>query len=84
MIDRDRDADKLALVGGFAVLPLAMSILGSWLWPMFNSAGNSVYQEYKITEILIGFLGGGVLGMIIGGILLWVRAKTEQPEEPHH
>lgn len=83
MIDRDRDADKLALAGGLAVLPLAMAVLGSWLWPLFNSAGNSVYQDYRLVEILSGFVGGAVLGLLLGGLLLWLRAKTEPPaDEP--
>jgi hypothetical protein len=77
MIDRDRDADKLALVGGLGVVPFAMGILGSWLWPLFNSAGNSVIQEYKMSEILGGLVGGAVLGLLLGALLLWLRAKTE-------
>lgn len=84
MIDRDRDADKLALAAAFGVLPLGLAGLGSWLWPLFNAAGNSTYQDYKIVEILTGFVGGGVLGMALGAFLLWVRSKTETPDEPVH
>lgn len=62
-----------------------MSIFGSWMWPLLNAAGDSTYQQYKITEILTGFVGGGAIGTVIGGILLWVRKMTEQPnEEAHH
>jgi hypothetical protein len=84
MIDRDRDADKLALVGAFGVLPFAFSVLGCWMWPLFNSAGSSLHQEYKLNEILIGFVGGGAIGFVLGAILLWFRSKTEQPEEDVH
>jgi hypothetical protein len=84
MIDRDRDADKLALAGGLGVLPFAFAIAGSWLWPLFNSAGNSVHQEYKLTEILTGFVLFGAIGMALGATLLWVRSKTETPEEESH
>lgn len=77
MIDRDRDADKLAMAGGLGVLPLALGVLGSWLWPLFNSAGNSVYQDYRINEILTGLIGGAVLGLLLGAFLLYLRAKTE-------
>jgi hypothetical protein len=83
MIDRDRDADKLALAGGLGVLPLAAAVLGSWLWPLFNSAGSSVYQDYKLTEIGVGFVGGGAIGLALGAFLLYMRAKTEPPaDEP--
>lgn len=85
MIDRDRDADKLALVGGFGVLPFVLGVLGSWMLPLFKSAGSSVYPEYHITEILIGFVGGGAIGMVLGAILLWLRSKLEKYDEhPHH
>lgn len=77
MIDRDRDADKLALFGGLGVFPFAMGVLGSWLWPLFNSAGNSMIQDYKMSEILTGLFGGAVLGLVLGALLLWLRAKTE-------
>lgn len=77
MIDRDRDADKLAVAGGLAVLPFACSVLGSWLWPLFRSAGDPVYQDYKIGEILTGFVGGAAVGMAIGAFLLYLRKKTE-------
>ena len=84
-MDRDHEADKLALAVALGVLPFAMSIFGSWFWPLLNAAGNSVHQDYRISEILIGFVAGGALGTIIGGILLWVRKVTEQPaEESHH
>lgn len=83
-MDRDHEADKLALVVSLGILPFAMSILGSWLWPLFNAAGDPVYQDYRITEILVGFVGGAVLGLIIGAILLWVRKITEQPSENGH
>lgn len=77
MIDRDRDADKFAQVGGLAILPFAAGVLGSWLWPLFNSAGNPVYQEFKMAEILTGFVGGAVLGLALGAFLLYMRKKTE-------
>lgn len=84
-MDRDHEADKLALAVSLGVLPFAMSILGSWLWPLFNAAGDSTYQQYVLSEIVIGFIGGGALGTIIGATLLWVRKITEQPtEEAHH
>lgn len=84
MIDRDRDADKLALAGALGVLPFAMGVLGSWLWPLFNAAGSSIYQDYKLNEILTGLAGGAVLGLVLGATLLWFRARTEQPEEEAH
>jgi hypothetical protein len=85
MIDRDRDADKLALVGGLGVLPVALAVLGSWLWPLFNAAGNSIRQEYKVPEILTGFVGGGIIGLILGAFLLWLRSKLEaHDEQPEH
>ena len=83
MIDRDRDADKMAVFGGLAILPLALGVLGSWLWPLFNSAGSSVHQVFKMSEILGGFAGGAVLGLVLGSILLYFRKATEQAvEEP--
>jgi hypothetical protein len=78
-MERDREADKLALVGAFGVAPFTFGVLGSFLWPLFNSAGDSFYQVYKLSEIAIGFLGGAVFGMILGGILLFSRAKTDSP-----
>lgn len=83
-MDRDHEADKMALAVSLGVFPFAMSILGCWLWPLLNAAGNSVHQDYRISEILVGFVGGGALGLIIGGILLLVRKMTEQPSEDGH
>jgi fucose permease len=83
MIDRDRDADKFAVFGGLAVLPLALGVLGSWLWPLFNSAGSSDHQVFKMSEILGGFGGGAVLGLALGAVLLHFRKTTEPAvEEP--
>ncbi len=83
-MDRDHEADKMALAVSLGVFPFAMSILGAWLWPLFNAAGNPVHQDYRISEMLTGFVGGGVLGILIGGILLWVRKMTEQSSEDGH
>ena len=83
MIDRDRDADKLALFGGLAILPFAAATLGSWLWPLFNSAGSSVHQVFTMAEILTGFVGGAVIGLALGATLLYFRKSTEPAvEEP--
>jgi hypothetical protein len=86
MIDRDRDADKLALAGGLGVLPFAFAVLGSWLYPLFRAAGNSIHQDYRITEILTGFVGGGAIGLALGATLLYFRAKLEKYDnaEPEH
>lgn len=85
MIDRDRDADKLALAGGLGVLPVALAVLGCWLWPLFNAAGSSIRQDYKVTEILVGFVGGGVIGLVLGATLLYFRSKLEaHDEQPEH
>jgi hypothetical protein len=78
-MERDREADKLALVGAFGVAPFTFGVLGSFLWPLFNSAGDSFYQVYYLSEIVIGFLIGAAFGMLLGGILLWFRAKTNAP-----
>lgn len=85
-MERDREADLLALAAAFVIVPLAFAIVGGFLWPMFNSAGDSVHQVYKISEILTGFIGFGILGEIVGGILMFVRSKTETPAElsNHH
>ncbi len=84
-MDRDHDADKMALAVALGVFPFALAIVGSWMWPLFNSAGDAVYQDYKIAEILTGLVGGGAIGFAIGATMLWVRKMTEQPsEEAHH
>jgi len=83
MIDHDHDADKFALVGGLAILPFAAGVLGSWLWPLFNSAGSSVHQDFRLSEILTGFVIGAVVGFAIGATLLYFRKVTEPAvEEP--
>lgn len=80
-MDRDREADKLALAGALGVVPFAFAVLGCWMWPLFNSAGQPEYQIYRFSEILTGFVGGGVVGIVIGAVLLAIRARTETPEE---
>lgn len=80
-MERDTDADKLALAGGLVIAPLAFGVLGSWMYPLFQSAGNPTFQVYKLTEIGIGLVGGGVIGLIVGATLLYVRSKTETLEE---
>jgi len=83
-MERDPDADKIALLVAFVIAPLGMAVVGAFMWPMFRSAGDSVQQRYMISEILTGFVGGGLIGEVMSGILMYIRSKTETPAEPHH
>jgi|GEM_PF-5743953 len=85
-MERDHEADLLGLAAAFVVVPLAFGVVGGFMWPMFNSAGDSVHQVYTLKEILGGFAGGFILGEIVGGVLMYVRSKTETPAslEEHH
>jgi H+/Cl- antiporter ClcA len=83
-MERDLEAEKFALVGSLGVVPAAFGVLGSWLWPLFNAAGDSIHQDYRLSEILTGLIGGVVLGLVIGATLLYVRSKTETPDPEVH
>jgi hypothetical protein len=82
-MERDKEADLLGLAAGFVVAPTIFGVLGAWMYPLFRSAGDPIHQVYTLPEIGIGLVGGGVIGLIVGATLLYVRSKTETPEEHH-
>ncbi len=83
-MERDPDADKLALLVAFVIAPLSFAVVGAFMWPMFRSAGDAIHQLYTIPEILTGFVGGGLIGEVVCGFLMYVRSKTETPAENGH